>query len=340
MKALLSRSAGPPETLELAEVPEPQPGPGEVRIAVACCGVNFPDALIIEDRYQVRPERPFSPGAEVSGVVDAVGEGVTAPGVGRRVMGMAAFGGMAEKLVLPADRCVAMPETMPFDDGAALLMTYGTALYGLRARGALADGETLLVLGAAGGVGLAAVQVGKALGAVVVAAASSEAKAAIAQETGADRAVVYPRGPFDRESQKALPALFKDACQGGADVILDPVGGDYTEAALRSIRPDGRLLVIGFPAGIPKLPLNLVLLKQCQVVGVAWGAMVRSDPAGFQAIAGELVRLHAEGRLRPHISGRFPLARGAEAIARLNAREAVGKLVMKVAEGLSGPQST
>ncbi len=330
VKALLSRTPGPPESLVLEDVPESSPGPGMVRVAVAVCAVNFPDALIIEDRYQVRPERPFAPGAEVSGVIDAVGEGVAATRIGERVIGFSNWGGMAEKLVLPADRCAPMPDAMPFDEAAALLMTYGTALYGLKARGALLAGETLLVLGAGGGVGLAAVEVGKALGATVIAAASSEAKVEAARAAGADRTLVYPRGPFDSDGRKALSALFKDACPGGAGVVFDPVGGDYAEAALRSIQPEGRFLVVGFPAGIPRMPLNLVLLKSCQVVGVAWGAVVRDDAGAFQSIASELIGLYQAGVIRPRISERFPLARAAEAIARLGAREAVGKLVVTV----------
>jgi NADPH:quinone reductase len=333
MKALLSRAPGPAEGLVLEEVPEPAPRPGEVRIAVVACAVNYPDVLIIEDRYQVRPERPFAPGAEVAGVVDAVGEGVTAPRVGERVIGFSNWGGLAEKLVLPADRCAPMPDAMPFDEAAALLMTYGTALYGLKSRGALRAGEILLVLGAAGGVGLAALEVGKALGAKVVAAVSSEVKAEAARAAGADHVLVYPGGPFDDEGRRTLSALFKGACPGGADVVFDPVGGDYAEAALRSIRQEGRFLVVGFPAGIPRLPLNLVLLKGCQVVGVAWGAVVREDAAAFQRIAIELIDLYEQGRIRPRISERFPLQRAAEAIARLGAREAVGKLVVIIADG-------
>jgi NADPH2:quinone reductase len=331
VKALISRAPGPPEALVIEEVGEPAPGPGEVRIAVAACAVNFPDALIIEDRYQVRPQRPFSPGAEVAGVIDAVGPGVGSLRAGDRVIGFSNWGGMAEKLVLPADRCVPMPAGMPFDEAAALLMTYGTALYGLKVRGSLSDGEAVLVLGAGGGVGLAAVEVGRALGARVIAAVSSEAKAEAACAAGAERAIVYPRGPFDNEGRKALSALFKGVCPDGADVVFDPVGGDYAEAALRSIRREGRFLVVGFPAGIPRLPLNLVLLKSCQVVGVAWGAVVRDDAAAFQGIASELIGLYEQGRIRPRISERFPLERAAEAIARLGAREAVGKLLVSIA---------
>ena len=328
MKALLSRAPGPAATLELAEVPEPLPGPGEARIAVRACAINYPDVLIIEDRYQVRPPRPFAPGAEVAGVIDRVGEGVDPGRVGERVIGLPGWGGLAEKLVLAQDRCIPIADATPFDEAAALMMTYGTALYGLKERGGLKRGERLVVLGAAGGVGLAAVEVGKALGAEVVAAVSSDAKAEAARSAGADEAVIYPPGPFDAEGRRALSALFKAACPEGADVVFDPVGGDYAEAALRSLRWEGRLLVVGFPAGIPQMPLNLVLLKGCQVVGVAWGAVAREHPELFARVAAEVVELHAAGRIRPRISERLPLERAGDAIARLAAREAVGKSVV------------
>lgn len=325
MKTLLSRTAG---SLELAEVPEPSPGPGEVRIAVQACAINYPDALIIEDRYQVRPKRPFAPGAEIAGVVDAVGPGVDMLGVGQPVIAMPGFGGLAEKLALPADRCIPIPDAAPFDEAAALLMTFGTALYGLKCRGGLKAGERLLVLGGAGGVGLAAVQVGKALGAEVIAAASSDAKAAEAIAAGADRTLVYPRGPFDPDGRKALSALFKQVSPGGLDAVFDPVGGDYAEAALRALSWGGRLLVVGFTAGIPAMPLNLVLLKSCQVVGVAWGAVAREQPQLFAEVAAEVVALHAQGLIRPRITERLPLERAPDAIARLAAREAMGKAVV------------
>ena len=328
MKTLLSRAPGPAETLELAEIPEPLPGPGEVRIAVAACAINYPDALIIEDRYQVRPARPFAPGAEVAGVIDAVGKGVARPRVGERVIAMPGFGGLAEKRVLAAEHCVPIPDGAPFDEAAALLMTFGTALYGLKTRGGLQAGERLLVLGAGGGVGLAAVEVGKALAAEVIAAASSQTKADLARGAGADRTLVYPRGPFDREGRRALSALVKAACPEGLDVVFDPVGGDYAEAALRALRWGGRLLVVGFTGGIPQMPLNLVLLKSCQVIGVAWGAVAREQPALFAEVAAELVALHAAGRIRPRITERLTLGEAPAAIARLAAREAAGKSVV------------
>ena len=329
MRTLLSHAPGPPETLVLEDRPDPVPGPGQVLVRVAAAAVNFPDALIIEDKYQVRPERPFAPGAEAAGVVEALGEGVTDVAVGERVIAFTSWGGMAEKLALPASRVIRMPDEMPFDEGASLIMTYGTSIYGLKDRGQLKAGETVLVLGAAGGVGLAAVELARAMDARVIAAVSSADKAEAAKAAGADAAVIYPRGPFDKDGQKALSALFKDACgEGGPNVIYDPVGGDYAEAALRAIAWEGRFLVVGFPAGIPRLPLNLVLLKGCQVVGVAWGAAAFRDPPAHARNVKLLLDLYRQGKIRPRISERFPLERAAEAITRLAAREAVGKIVV------------
>ncbi|WP_375460406.1 NADPH:quinone oxidoreductase family protein [uncultured Enterovirga sp.] len=331
MKALLSRSSGGPETLVLDEVAEPQPGPGQVRIAVQAVGVNYPDVLIIEDKYQMRPPRPFSPGAEAAGIVDAVGEGVTGFSIGDRVLAMPGHGAMAEKVLAKAERCARLPDAMPFDEAAAFLMTYGTSHHALADRGRLQADETLLVLGAAGGVGLAAVEIGAALGARVIAAVSSEEKLALALGRGASEGFVYPPGPFDADGKKALADAFKRVCgPGGADVIYDPVGGDYAEPALRAIAWRGRFLVVGFPAGIPKLPLNLTLLKGCDVVGVFWGGFVEREPGRHAASLAELFRLYAEARIRPEISARFPLARGGEAIAMLASRQARGKLVVTV----------
>jgi NADPH2:quinone reductase len=228
MKAMLSQRIGGPETLVLEELPDPKPGAGEVLLAVKACGVNYPDVLIIEDRYQYRPTRPFAPGGEVAGVIAAVGPGVTQWKPGDRVIGSTISGGMAEKLVVEADRCIAMPDAMLFDEASALVLTYGTTIYALKDRGHLKKGETLLVLGAAGGVGVAALELGKAYGARVIAAVSSEEKLAFARKHGADDGVIYPPGPFDKAGAKALADLFKTACgESGADVIYDPVGGDY-----------------------------------------------------------------------------------------------------------------
>ena len=329
MKAMLSRSIGGPETLTLEELPDPEPKAGEVRLAVKACGVNYPDLLIIQDRYQFKPERPFAPGGEVAGVVEAIGPGVTLLKVGDRVIGSCGWGGMADKLVLGADRCIPFPDAMPFDVASALILTYGTSIHALKDRAKLKAGESLLVLGAAGGVGLSAVELGKAYGARVIAAVSSEEKLAFAREHGADDGVVYPPGPFDKAGSKALADIFKKACgENGADVIYDPVGGEYSEAALRAIAWEGRFLVVGFPAGIAKLPLNLTLLKSCQVVGVFWGAFARREPKANAANIAELMQLYADGKIKPLISERYPLAKAGDAIAKLGARKAVGKIVV------------
>jgi NADPH:quinone reductase len=332
MRAVLSRAPGGPETLALEEVPKPVPRPTEVRIAVRCCAVNYPDVLIIQDLYQFRPDRPFAPGGEVSGVVDAVGDAVTTLRIGDRVIATCGWGGMAEYVSVDAGHCFKINDRLPFDEGAALLLTFATAYYALKDRGRLLPGSTLLVLGAAGGVGLAAVEVGKALGARVVGAASSETKAALARAHGAESSLVYPRGPFDKHGARALADQFKAACgANGADVILDAVGGDYTEAALRAIAWNGRLLVVGFPAGIPRIPLNLALLKSCEIVGVFWGAATKRDPAGHAANVATLIDWWSDGTIRPVITERLPLARASEAIERLQGRDATGKIVVNVA---------
>ena len=331
MKAIISRARGGPDTLSLEDVPEPVPSEGQVLLAVHAVGVNYPDVLIIEDRYQTKPERPFSPGAEVAGVIEAVGAGVAGLQVGDRVLAMLGYGGMAEKVAVDAARCIVLPDAMPLDEAAAFVMTYGTSYHALVDRAGLKPGETLLVLGAAGGVGLAAIELGVAMGARVVAAASTQEKLDVAQASGAAAGMIYPRGPIDRDGQKALSAAFKAACEpGGADVIYDPVGGDYAEPALRSIAWKGRYLVVGFPSGIPKLPLNLMLLKGCDVLGVFWGSAVERDPARHRAAVGELFALYGEGRIRPKISQRFPLAQASAAIAALSSRQTTGKVVVMV----------
>ena len=331
MKALLSKAVGGPDTLVLEEAPDPAPARGEVVIAVKAVGVNFPDVLIIEDKYQFKPERPFSPGGEVAGVVESVGEGVTNLEPGDRVLAMTGWGGMAEKIAVDAARCIPVPATMDFDVAAAFVMTYGTSMHALKDRAKLKSGETLLVLGAAGGVGLAAIEIGKAMGARVVAAVSSEEKAELARAHGADEAIVYPQGPFDKEGSKALAVQFKAACgPNGADVIYDPVGGGYAEPALRAIAWEGRYLVVGFPAGIPSIPLNLTLLKSCQIVGVFWGAFAARDPGANEQNLMELLTMWMKGKIKPEISERFPLAEGGKAIERLASRQAMGKLVVEV----------
>ena len=329
MKALLSDQPGGPETLRTTELPEPTPAAGELLVRVRACAINFPDVLIIEDKYQLKPPRPFAPGGEVAGEVEAVGEGVEGWSVGDRLIAVPGYGGLVEKIVIPAKIAFRLPADRSFEEGAALLLTYATSIHALADRGRLQAGHTLLVLGAAGGVGLAAIELGKAMGARVIAAVSSEEKAQAARDAGADDALVYPAGPFDRDGQKALAELFKGAVgPGGADVIFDPVGGDYAEPALRSIGWGGRYLVVGFPAGIPRLPLNLTLLKSCDVCGVFWGAFAMRDPKANAAHVEQLFRWWDEGKIAPRISATYPLERAGEAITAIAERRAIGKLVV------------
>ncbi|HEX8643816.1 MAG TPA: NADPH:quinone oxidoreductase family protein [Allosphingosinicella sp.] len=329
MKALLSVESGGPETLRLTEVEDPQPGPGQLLVRVRACAINYPDVLIIEDKYQFKPPRPFAPGGEIAGTVEAVGEGASGWREGDRVIAMIGHGGLAEKVLVGASTALKLPPERSFEEGSALILTYATSIHALLDRGRLQAGQTLLVLGAAGGVGLAAVELGKAYGARVVAAVSSEEKAEAARAAGADAVLVYPHGPFDKEASKALSQRFKEAVgPTGADVIYDPVGGDYAEPALRAIAWEGRYLVVGFPAGIPKLPLNLTLLKSCDVCGVFWGAFAARDPNANAAHIATLFRLWEEGRIAPRVSATWPLERAGEAIAHMAARKAVGKLVV------------
>jgi NADPH2:quinone reductase len=329
MKALISDTPGGPDMLRLGELPDPVAGPGQLLVRVRACAVNYPDVLIIEDKYQFKPQRPFAPGGEIAGEVAALGDGVTGWQVGDRVIAVTGWNGMAELAAIPAAAAVRLPPERSFADGAALLMTYATAIHALWDRGRLAEGDSLLVLGAAGGVGLAAVELGKVRGARVVAAVSSEDKAAAARAAGADSTIVYPRGPLDKDGSKALASAFKAAAgEPGFAVVYDPVGGDYAEPALRSIGWGGRYLVIGFPAGIPRLPLNLTLLKSCDVCGVFWGAFAAREPKANAAHVAELFALWEAGRIAPKVSACLPLERGGEAIAALAARSAIGKLVV------------
>ncbi|GEM71148.1 NADPH:quinone oxidoreductase family protein [Sphingomonas aquatilis] len=331
MRALLSKAPGGPETLELTESPDPVPAKGQVLVAVKACAINYPDVLIIEDKYQFKPQRPFAPGGEIAGVIEALGEGVTDWQVGDRAMGVIGHGGLATKIATEPQRLYRLPEDRSFAEGAALILTYATTIHALLDRGRLAEGQSLLVLGAAGGVGLAAIELGKAYGARVVAAVSSEEKAAAAKAAGADETILYGRAPFDKDQSKALAEQFKAAGgRGGFDVIYDPVGGDYAEPALRSIAWEGRYLVVGFPAGIPKLPLNLTLLKSCDVCGVFWGAFAARDPQANAAHVDTLFRLWREGRIAPRVTETFAFERGGDAIAKMAARGAIGKLVVEV----------
>jgi NADPH2:quinone reductase len=329
MKALLNKAVGGPETLVLEETADLVATPGHVVIAVAACGVNFPDALILEDKYQVKPQRPFSPGCEVAGVVLSVGEGVTHVAPGDRVLAGGSYGGMAEQAMMKATRTFKIPDAMGFDEAAAFMMTFGTSWYALHDRGQLAAGDTLLILGAAGGVGAAAIALGKLAGARVIAAVSSDEKAAFCKALGADETLVYPYAPFD---QRALAAQFKAAVgEAGADVIYDAIGDDYAEPALRSIAWGGRYLVVGFAGGqIPKIPRNLPLLKNCQIVGAWWGGWLLRDPAAFAESGKALLALYGAGKLKPHIHARFPLDRGADAIRMLADRKVMGKVIVEI----------
>jgi NADPH2:quinone reductase len=327
---VLCKAYGPPESLVVEEVSKPAPGPGEVLIAVAAAGVNFPDLLIIENKYQFKPKLPFAPGAEVSGVVERVGAGVTNLRPGMRVLASVGWGGFAEAVIARAPRVFAIPDEMDFDAAAALLLTYGTSHHALKDRARLRAGELLLVLGAGGGVGIAAVELGAAMGARVIAAASSDEKLELAKECGASATIRYPEGPLTRDQQRAFSDEIKALTEGeGADVVYDPVGGLYSEPALRGVAWAGRFLVVGFAAGeIPKIPLNLVLLKGCAIMGVFWGAFTERAPEQNLENVRELMNMFREGKIRPRISKVYPLERAAEALAALAARRVSGKLVI------------
>jgi NADPH2:quinone reductase len=316
MKALLCVEYGPPEKLGIREVEAPSPGPGEIRIVMQAAGLNFPDGLIIQNLYQFKPALPFTPGSEAAGFIDAVGDGCNGLAVGDRVAVM------AERVVAPASSAVKLPADMPFPEGAAFGMTYGTSYHALVQRADLRSGETLLVLGAAGGVGLAAVEIGKALGARVIAAASSPEKLALAREHGADETIDY--------SAADLKSTVKDLTAGqGVDVVFDPVGDRFAEPALRSIKWGGRYLVVGFAGGaIPRPPLNLVLLKSAAILGVFWGTWADRNPAANQNNMRALLDLYSQKRIRPHVSRSFPLEEGAKAIRWLLDRKALGKIVL------------
>ncbi len=327
MKAVLCKAYGPPESLVVEDVPPLVAGPGEAVVSVGVASVNFPDVLIIQNKYQVKPPLPFSPGSEAAGVVASVGEGVTNVKPGDRVMALSTYGAFAEEVKTTAARLLPIPNGMDDAHAAAFGLTYCTSDHALRDRGDLKPGETLLVLGAAGGVGLAAIEIAKAVGARVIACASSAKKLAVCREHGADEGIDYAAEDL-RERIKTLTA------GKGPDVVYDAVGGPYTEPALRSIAWRGRLLVVGFAAGeIPKIPLNLTLLKGCSIVGVFWGEFTRREPARFAGSVAQLGRWYQEGKLRPHISATFPLERAAEALALLAGRRAIGKIVLTVSPG-------
>jgi NADPH2:quinone reductase len=325
MRAVLCKAFGPPESLVVEEIPSPVAGPGEVVISVKAASVNFPDVLIIENKYQVKPPLPFSPGSELAGTVKEVGEGVTAFQPGDAVMAITGYGAFAEEVKTEARRLLSIPAGMDFATAAAFGLTYATSEHALYDRGALQAGETLLVLGAAGGVGLAAIEIGRILGARVIACASTDDKLAVCRAHGADDTINYTTGDL-REQIKALTG------GAGPDVVYDPVGGPYTELALRSIAWRGRLLVVGFAAGeIPKIPLNLTLLKGCSIIGVFWGDYTRREPKRFAESMQRLGRWYAEGKLKPHVSQTFPLERAADALRLMANRQVLGKVVLTVA---------
>jgi NADPH:quinone reductase len=322
MKAMLCKQFGPPESLVLEDVAALKADKDKVVIDVKACGVNFPDTLIIQNKYQFKPELPFSPGGEVAGVVKQMGEGVTNVKVGDRVIAFTGWGGFAEEVVTDAARLIPIPDGMDFPTASAFVMTYGTSHHALKDRANIQPGETLLVLGAAGGVGLAAVELGKIMGAKVIAAASTDDKLAVCKQHGADELINY--------ATQDLRERIKEITGGkGVDVIYDAVGGAYTEPALRSMAWKGRLLVVGFAAGdIPKIPLNLTLLKGCSIVGVFWGDFTKREPKNNAASLRELGMWYMQGKLKPHISATYPLARAADALNDMMNRKVMGKVVL------------
>ena len=322
MKAVMCKSHGMPDTLVVEDVPSPDLTEGQVLISVKACGVNFPDTLIIQGKYQFKPDLPFSPGGEVSGVIKAVGDGVTNVSVGDRVIAFSTWGGFAEELAVDANRLIKMSDKMEFEKASAFILTYGTSYHALKDRANIQPGETLLVLGASGGVGLAAIQLGKAMGARVIAAASTKEKLDVCAANGADELINY--------SSEDLRTRVKEITQGaGVDVIYDPVGGALSEKALRDMSWGGRFLVVGFAVGeIPKVPLNLALLKGCSIVGVFWGDFTRREPALNEANNQELMRLFEAGKITPHIHKVYPLTQASEALNELLDKKVSGKVVL------------
>ena len=322
MKAVLCKEYGPPESLVIEDIASPTAGRGQVVVSVKACGVNFPDTLIIQGKYQFKPAMPFSPGSEVSGIVKEVGEGVDTVQVSDHVIAFTGWGGFAEEVVTEASKLITLPGDIDFVTAAAFTLVYGTAHHALKDRAQIKAGETLLVLGAAGGVGLASVELGKVMGARVIAAASSAEKLAVCKQHGADELINYTTEDL-RERIKALTG------GNGVDVIIDPLGGAYSEPALRSIAWKGRFLVIGFATGdIPRIPLNLALLKGCSIVGVFWGSFTEREPEHNQENLHELLSWLAQGKLKPHISETYPLEGAAQALNDVLNRKVKGKAVL------------
>lgn len=324
MKAIVCDAFGPPSNLQYKEMPDPAPGPGEILLDVHACSVNFPDTLIIQGLYQIKPELPFSPGGDIAGVVLEMGPGVKGFNVGDEIVGFAPYGGFAEKAVLKANACFPKPAGMDMVRAASFLLAYGTSYHALKDRAGLQAGETLVVMGASGGVGLTAVELGKLMGARVIAAASTDEKLAVCKKYGADEVINYQK--------EDLKKRIKELTDGkGADVIYDPVGGHYTEQALRAIGWEGRYLVIGFAAGeIPKIPLNLALLKGCQIVGVFWGSFAQRSPGKNMQNTLQMIQWFNEGKLKPLIHATYPLKDAPKALEAMQARQVKGKAVIVV----------
>ncbi len=321
MKAVVCTAFGPIDNLVVEDRPDPLAGPGEVVIDIKAAGVNFPDGLMVRGEYQFKPPPPFTPGNEVAGIISMVGAGVTSLAVGDRVVSLCGMGGFAEKVAVSADRALKIPAAMDFAAASGFMLVYGTSYHGLIDKARLKAGETLLVLGAAGGVGLAAVEIGKAVGARVIAAASTDEKLALARDHGAEMCINYTTQDLKAELKRLLP--------GGVDVVYDPVGGTLTEAAVRGMGWCGRLLVVGFANGeIPKLPLNLLLLKEGEAIGVFWGSFTQREPAWHARNVAHLMAWFGEGKIRPHVCAKFPLNQSVAALDEVMGRRAQGKVVI------------
>ena len=329
MKAFLCKEFGPVDSHTVEEIEDPVAGPGQVVVDIKATGISFPDVLIVQGLYQFKPPFPFSPGSEISGVVSSVGEGVTMHKVGDRVMGSIGSGGLREKGVYLEQQLMPLPESMDFNTAAGFPLNYGTTYHAFKQRGELKEGQSVLVLGAGGGLGITAIHIAKAMGARVIAAASSQEKIDLCVKEGADEGIIYERD-MDRDLQKKFSDEIKKLTGGGVDMIYDLVGGDYAEPALRAIARHGKYLVIGFTAGIPKMPLNLTLLKECQIVGVFWGQFAAIDHAENTQNFKELFELHAEGKIKPFVTETYSLEESAKAIKTLEDRKVLGKVVVNM----------
>lgn len=329
MKAFLCKEFGPVDSHSVEEIEDPVAGPGQIVVDIKATGISFPDVLIVQGLYQFKPPFPFSPGSEISGVVSSVGEGVTMHKVGDRVMGSIGSGGLREKGVYLEQQLMPLPESMDFNTAAGFPLNYGTTYHAFKQRGELKEGQSVLVLGAGGGLGITAIHIAKAMGAKVIAAASSQEKIDLCKKEGADEGIIYERD-MDRDLQKKFSDEIKELTGGGVDMIYDLVGGDYAEPALRAIARHGKYLVIGFTAGIPKMPLNLTLLKECQIVGVFWGQFAAIDHAENAQNFKELFELHAEGKIKPFVTETYSLEESAKAIKTLEDRKVLGKVVVNM----------